>query len=73
MGMHNQCQVNTPRHQWLNEKEVAILIGVSVYTLRSHRHKGVGLPYVKYGKSVRYSYADICEYLESRKVNNVNV
>lgn len=65
--MHDLCA------RWLSEKDVAILIGVSVYTLRSHRHKGVGLPYVKYGKSVRYSHADICAYLESRKINNSNV
>jgi len=71
MGMYNQCQANAPKHEWLNEKEVAILIGVSVYTLRQHRHKGIGLPYVKYGKSVRYSSADITAYLESRKINHV--
>jgi hypothetical protein len=73
MGMDNQCQANTPKHEWLNEKDVAILIGVSVYTLRQHRHKGIGLPYVKYGKSVRYSIADIFEYLKSRTINHNKV
>ncbi len=69
-SMHGQCQNNNLGYQWLNEKEVAILIGVSVYTLRQHRFKGVGLPYVKYGKSVRYSTADITAYLESMKINH---
>ena len=73
MGMYNQCQANTPKLEWLNEKDVAILIGVSVYTLRQHRHKGIGLPYVKYGKSVRYSIADIVEYLKSKTINHNKV
>lgn len=58
---------------WLSEKVVATVLGLSVYTLRSHRHKGIGLPYVKYGKSVRYSSADIAAYLESRKINHSRV
>ena len=68
--MLEQYQDNWPRYQWLNEMEVACLIGISVHTLRQHRHKGIGLPYVKYGKSVRYSIADISSYLESRKINH---
>jgi predicted DNA-binding transcriptional regulator AlpA len=59
--------------KWINEKEVALVLGISVYTLRQHRHKGIGLPYVKYGKSVRYSSADIAAYLESRKINHSRV
>lgn len=66
--MLEKYQNNLPRYQWLNETEVASLIGISVYTLRQHRHKGIGLPYVKYGRSVRYSIADISSYLESRKI-----
>jgi len=73
MGIHEQCQDNPARQQWLNEKEAASLISVSVFTLRQHRHKGIGLPYVKYGKSVRYSYADICAYLKSRTIKHNQV
>ena len=57
---------------WLNEKEVAMVLGISVYTLRSHRHRGIGLPYVKYGKCVRYSQADINSYMDSRKIKHCN-
>ena len=70
MSMHDQFKVSIIGQQWLKEKEVAALIDVSVYTLRQHRYKGVGLPYVKYGKSVRYSIADIEAYLESRKIDH---
>lgn len=65
-----QLLVTTTSQRWLNEKEAASMLGVSVYTLRQHRFKGIGVPYVKYGKSVRYSIADICAYFDSLRVEH---
>lgn len=55
--------------KWMNEKEVALALGISVYTLRQHRHKRIGLPYVKYGRSVRYSLEDIVRFMQLHKIN----
>jgi hypothetical protein len=53
----------------LNEKEVAKILGISLSTLRIHRHKGRGLPYYKIGKAVRYDPVDILNFLEENKVS----
>ena len=55
--------------KYLNEKETSHLIGLALSTLRNHRHQGVGLPYVKVGKAVRYSFQDVVHYFESHKIN----
>ena len=68
MDIQKKSSVIESEHQWLNEKEAAKMLSLSVYTLRQHRHKGVGFPYVKYGKSVRYSLDDIAEFMNSHKI-----
>ncbi|MEI7637807.1 MAG: helix-turn-helix domain-containing protein [Syntrophus sp. (in: bacteria)] len=55
--------------EYLNEKEVSQLIGRALSTLRNDRFNRRGLPYHKYGKSVRYSKADILKILEKCRVN----
>ncbi len=52
----------------LNENELAALLGYHVQTLRNHRSAGVGIPYVKVGRSVRYQLVDIQEYLAERRI-----
>ena len=54
--------------RWLEEKEVSIMTGISLSSLRKYRMKGVNLPYSKIGKSVRYAYDDIVTFMQSRKV-----
>ena len=54
--------------KWLNEKEVAILTGRSVCTLRNERCKGDGIAYSKVGRSVRYLYADVINFMERHKI-----
>lgn len=54
---------------YLTELQVAEMTGVSVSTLQNHRHYCKGLPYIKFGKSVRYDKADVIAYMESRKIN----
>jgi len=57
------------RHQYLTELEVSEMIRLSLSRLRSDRIRRRGIPYVKLGRSVRYSLADVIHYLESRKVD----
>jgi hypothetical protein len=54
---------------YLNEHQVALIIGCSVSKLRSDRHLSKGLPYTKNGRSVRYSRVDIEEYMKQRKID----
>ena len=54
--------------KYLTEVEVSKIIGIALSTLRNHRFLGKGIQYSKLGRSVRYSLADVLEYVESRKV-----
>lgn len=53
---------------YLTERQVFEMTGIPVSTLQNHRHYCKGLPYIKFGKSVRYDLKDIISYMESRKV-----
>ena len=57
---------NLPRY--LNEQQVSKITGRALQTLRNDRFCSKGLPYVKFGRSVRYSLADVVEFMESRKI-----
>lgn len=54
--------------KYLNEKQVAGLTGMAVQTLRNWRHRGTGPSYVKLNTTVRYSWQDVCAYMEGNKV-----
>lgn len=56
------------KQRYLTDKQVAELIGQAVQSLKNDRCNGVGLPYVKLKKTVRYDYQDVIEYMEKRKV-----
>ena len=53
---------------WLSEREVARLLDISVSKLRADRFKRRGLPYTKFGKSVRYAKVDVQDYMMARRV-----
>ncbi len=53
---------------WLCERDVSRMLGISMGKLRIDRCKRRGLPYVKFGKSVRYALTDIQTYMDSRKI-----
>jgi hypothetical protein len=59
--------------QYLDERQVARMIGRAVQTLRNDRHKGQGLPYVKFGRLVRYSVQDVHVFMESHRVEVSNL
>ncbi len=54
--------------QFLTEKETAKLTARSLSTLRNERSKGVGMPYHKLGRSIRYKLEDVMEWMDSRKI-----
>lgn len=54
--------------QYLNEKQVADITGISLATLRNYRSYNKGMPYIKLGKSVRYSLEDVLNYMDSHKI-----
>jgi predicted DNA-binding transcriptional regulator AlpA len=54
--------------RYIGEKEVSRITGRALPTLRNDRHRRRGIPYVKVGRSVRYSLEDVIEYMESRKI-----
>ena len=55
--------------QWLTEKQVALLLGISISKLRSDRHKCRGISYHKVGRAVRYSMCDVQAYMYAHRVN----
>lgn len=52
----------------LTEEDVSKLTKLSLSTLRLHRQKGKGLPYIKIEKSVRYKREDVLVYLNTHRV-----
>ena len=52
----------------LTEKEVQEYYKINVNTLQRNRSEGLGLPYVKLGRLVRYKVSDIEKYLDANTV-----
>lgn len=54
--------------QWLNEREVSTMTGISLSTLRKHRLRQVGIRFSKVGRSVRYEHGDVVQFMEDHRV-----
>ena len=54
--------------KYLNEIKLAELLCISVKKLRADRWRGVGLPYVKFGSSVRYRVDQVEQFLEEHTI-----
>ena len=52
----------------LTEKEVQEYYKINVNTLQRNRSVGLGLPYVKLGRLVRYKVSDIEKYLDANTI-----
>jgi hypothetical protein len=59
--------LNLP-NRLMTENEVAEAKRCSLQTLRNHRTLGVGLPYIKDGRSVRYSPADVAADIIKKRI-----
>jgi len=46
------------------EQDLARELNISLPKLRADRVKGIGFPYVKIGKSVRYPMSDVLRHLQ---------
>ena len=57
------------RTQFLTENEVAMITGLSVFTLRNWRFMGKGIPYCKAGgRAIRYDYSDVLEFMRGQRI-----
>jgi hypothetical protein len=63
-----QNQLNPSRPLYVSEKKISQLYDIPLPTLRNQRRRGVGLPYVKHGRLVRYSLRDVEVFFEARKI-----
>jgi len=54
--------------QYLTEKQVSKITGRALSTLRNERSKGKGIPYLKIGRSVRYNFEDVVEFMERHRI-----
>jgi hypothetical protein len=52
---------------FIDAKQLAALLHVSLQSLQVHRCAGTGIPYVKIGKTVRYRLSDIEAYLTRQR------
>lgn len=58
--------------KYLTEVHVAKITNRALSTLRNERSRGVGIPYLKIGRSVRYNLQDVVLWMESHKVHAQN-
>lgn len=60
----------------ISEKEVAAMIKMSVQTLRNHRSRRTGIPYLKMTPgqrgAVRYLLADVTGYVARHRIETEN-
>lgn len=52
----------------INEKAAAKILDKGVQSLRNDRHLCKGIPYIKIGRSVRYSLEDINRYIDDNRI-----
>lgn len=62
-------KIGEERMRFLNEREVSLLTGIALSTLRNNRHVGKGIPYSKISKSVRYALKDILDYMQAHRID----
>jgi len=56
------------KKKFLNEAEVSEMTGRAVSTLRNDRYLRQGLPFIKWGRSVRYDFEEVVAFLEAKKI-----
>lgn len=61
-----------PRPEWVSEREIADITGISLSKLRNDRSMGRGFPHYKLNParqgSVRYKLSEILSLLESKRI-----
>ena len=64
--------VSAPSVRYVSEKVVTDMTGIPRSTLQKDRHYRRGLPYIKLGKTVRYSLVDIHAFMNGHKIKHVD-
>jgi excisionase family DNA binding protein len=54
--------------KYLTEREVSEFTRIGMKTLQQHRWKNKGIPFHKFGGSVRYSEEDVLQYMKNCRV-----
>ncbi len=54
--------------KYINEVQVAEITGRALSTLRNERARKEGIPYVKIGRSVRYEFRDVINFMNAHKI-----
>lgn len=52
----------------LTEKQTASMVNLSTSTLQKNRHFGKGLPYVKFGRAIRYQLSAIRAFIAEHQI-----
>ena len=68
-ALYDRQSVANEERRTLTDIEVAARLGVSRFTVRSWRLKGVGPRFLKMGRAVRYRPEDVHEYEQRVLVN----
>ena len=58
-----------PRGQFLDKKQLAAYLGLSIFTIDSWVSQRREIPFIKMGKKVMFDLADVLTWLESKKVH----
>lgn len=58
--------------QLIDEKQLAEITGKALQTIRNDRCKKKGVPYIKLGRSIRYSLSDIARYIDENRIEVEN-
>jgi hypothetical protein len=53
--------------KYITEEELAQMLCISKSTLANQRSLHKGIPYVKFGRAVRYDLNDVISFMESQK------
>jgi hypothetical protein len=64
-----QLGSDVPRRLLLSPRETSVMIGRAEQTLANERFEGRGLPYVKWGRAVKYRLSDILAEIEARTID----
>lgn len=59
------------KKEYLTETELAELVQVSVKKLQKDRYHSKGVPFIKFGRLVRYERVQVLAYLESLRENSI--
>ncbi len=60
---------NVDEKPFLSKKELALILGISIYTLDSWVSERREIPFVKMGKRVLFDLNDIMEWIKINKIH----